>query len=569
MEAVAAEVAGLGVDGRRARRVIAALTEGPRTRETLVHGSALSRRGVEAVLRALDGDLEGDLDEAGAGARIRPGRVAAYRERFGYAQLARTEPRDPLAERLEAWSGLVEEMGRLIAAAPAPRAALDHVPATAETVVRRALWLDGTYDLAGARLLCVGDHDLTSLAACSVNPDVAVTVVDLDERVLELIDTHAARSGLHVRCLLADLRLGLPPGAAGWADLAFTDPPYTPEGARLFLARGLEGLRDREHGRAVMAYGFGERQVGLGLKVQHAVHTLHLAYEAILPGFNRYHGAQAIGSASDLYVCRPTARTWKALERVVGEEAQRIYTRGPQSLEGAMGVPAPEVTAAVRDAVSGPEGVPVRAVVGAPFPGEPQRIGLARLLSGGLPAGLTRKPPVGVAVDLSADPGAWLLRVLLAANADRLAILLPGNHPDLRSAATWRRLAALVRPKYDLRLRRGAPDPRYAIVVADAVDASTLDPAARLTRHLLDRAHGKAGNVWREGLIRLARDRGGQPLTKNEARARVHASARRGDVLEAALVDLPRHRLRDLLDDVATSVGNQSVSVSEEIGSNS
>lgn len=36
----------------------------------------------------------------------------------------------------------------------------------------------------------------------------------------------------------------------------------------------------------------------------------------MLPEFNRYHGAQAVGSSSDLYVLRPTPRTWRMTEKV-------------------------------------------------------------------------------------------------------------------------------------------------------------------------------------------------------------------------------------------------------------
>src|SRR6266498_3775473 len=135
------------------------------------------------------------------------------------------------------------------------------------------------------------------LGAALANPGLSVTVVDLDEGLLEYVDAQAGARGLDVRCLYGDLRLGLPPSARGSADLVFTDPPYTPEGVGLFLARGLEGLRDREHGRLVLAYGYGG-QPGLGAKVQQVVYGLHLAYEAVLPGFNRYDGAEAVGAAS-------------------------------------------------------------------------------------------------------------------------------------------------------------------------------------------------------------------------------------------------------------------------------
>ena len=48
-------------------------------------------------------------------------------------------------------------------------------------------WLHETYWLDGAHLICVGDRDLTTLAVATVNPGVQVSVVDVDERVLEAI----------------------------------------------------------------------------------------------------------------------------------------------------------------------------------------------------------------------------------------------------------------------------------------------------------------------------------------------------------------------------------------------
>ena len=62
-------------------------------------------------------------------------------------------------------------------------AALDHVAATPETTVRRAVWLEATFDLAGRHLLCVGDHDLTSLAACRLVPELTATVLVFREGI--------------------------------------------------------------------------------------------------------------------------------------------------------------------------------------------------------------------------------------------------------------------------------------------------------------------------------------------------------------------------------------------------
>jgi hypothetical protein len=346
-------------------------------------------------------------------------------------------------------------------------------------VLRRALWLDAQYDLASARVLFLGDHDLTSLAVRAVCPSASLTVVDLDERVLAHLDE---RGGREIRTVHADLRVGLPPAVAGDADLVFSDPPYTPEGMGLFAARGVQALREPSEGRLLFAYGYSPRHPALGAQVQRSLATLGLTFEAILPGFNRYFGAQAIGSAADLYVCQPTAKAKKV------RSGKAIYTHGPQSVEAAGTKPAlleklKEIavssglsleTRPVDWSISGPEGD-------------------------------------AVAMDLSADPGPWLLRTLLGTNARRLALLVPNAHSDLADERSQTALSALVRGKYALRYLRSTPDNRHAVVVADAVEHQD---------EVLTRAHARLANV---------------SLDVPE------------DLRDLRLVDVPRHRLTELL----------------------
>ena len=534
---------------RPLRRLIALLTGEPATLAALIQRSALPRQTVESVLSALGEDLHREGGEY----QIAAGKVAAYRQRFGYEQLMLTELADPVGARLAGATALEQSMAGLIARAPAARTDLDHVPATAQTVARRALWLDSTYDLAGAVLLFVGDHDLTSLAVGQVSPGAELIVVDIDEQTLEFIDDEAGRLGLSVRCLAGDLRFGLPARAAGHADLAFTDPPYTPQGLELFAARGLQGLANRDNGAIVVAYGYSDLHPTLGFQVQSAAHRLSLVYEAVLPHFNRYTGAQAIGSASDLYVWRPTPRTWRTLDRLAAG-AEGIYTRGTQAVEartaGLDAIP----PAVVQAAEAG--GYPVALIVGpvpAPHDGT-ARLRLATLFTTGVPATVATARG-SVIADLSADPGGWLLRALLAINAGRAVLLAPNNHPDLASQAAQHALAALVEPKYRLRFLRSQPDAQHAIVLADQVDQAALDPAGRLRSRLLSRAHGKGGNIWREGLIETAHQRGGTLLSKRDARALVEAHSRQPAVLDTRLIELPRHQIARLLADVTASAG--------------
>lgn len=596
VEATGAYIARHGVAARPLRDVIAALADPaaePAPVDELVPRFALSRRTVEGLLDALDDDLQ----HTDKGVVICPERAKAYRERFATSSLStpatRTGATGPVRDvggldspRVDApGTRLVADTRRLVETAPAPLPRLDHVPATPETVARRATWLDSTYDLTGAHLLCVGDHDLTSLAACLVNPGLSVTVVDLDERVLEFIDDEASRRGLPVRCLYGDLRHDLPLPAASSAELVFTDPPYTPEGVGLFLARGLRGIRDRDNARLVVAYGFGENHPALGLKAQREMQRLHLAFEAILPGFNRYHGAQAIGGASDLYVCRPTARTWKALDRALdrpeqaakaGGSAIHVYTRGAQSLEGSRAAVTAGDARTATAVAAGKEALPVSLVIGEAWPHAAGvvRVPLARMLTTGAPR--HARGQAATIADLTADPGPWLLRLLLAADAARLAVLVPRDHPDLAAIRHGREgnIGEIVRAKYALSAHNDVTESGHAVLEAVRIERARLSPQQRPARWMLDRAHGKVANTWREALIHLSgevpaesrpagespvgtaepTERAQNPLTKNQARAVIRATTRRRDVLDARPIDLPRHQLRDLLADVAESL---------------
>ncbi|MBX6391463.1 MAG: bis-aminopropyl spermidine synthase family protein [Frankia sp.] len=563
----------------------------------LVREHGLARRTVEEVLAALGDDVE---DDPLAGPRVRPDRVAGYQRLAGAGWL----PPATAAAATAAWPGLpgdglavradqVATMRELIAAAPRPRADLDHVPATAETVARRAQWLGAAYDLAGRTLLCLGDHDLTSLAAAAAIPGLGVVVVDVDDDLLAFLDEQASARGLAIRCYFADLRFGLPPAVAGTADLAFTDPPYTPAGVALFCARGAEGLRDREHGRVLLAYGFSDRTPTLGWKAQRALGDAGFAIEALLPAFHAYDGAEAIGARAGLYVCRPTQHTWRLLERAAsghggllaaagtaareGDERTAIYTRGRGAEESApRQLPQPAARAllsAAAAATARPDGpgqlvlvgdLPADAAPAAEHADKDKKdkdekkvatahVLLPTVLAGGLPPAARAHPPVAVAADLTDDPGGWLPRLLLATNADALAAAVRADHPaDLTG------LLAAVAPKWTPAGEAGAErlPGRLRILAFATTDPDTLAPAARLRRWLLDRAHGRIGNVWREGLIRHARQAHAVTLTRRAALA-VAEAALAGvtgwggrdplGLLQARLVDLPTAALAGLL----------------------
>jgi len=513
-EAIDQLLTSAGVDSRRLRRALGLLGGGDWwTLADLVRETATSRRSIESLLRELT------LERSGDRFRLPADRARRYNEAFGPDISDLT---DPVAGLAGEHAETLERLRELIAKAPRGRHTLDHVAATADTVLRRALLLGARFWLPGARLLCVGDHDLTSLAVRMIHPDVDVTVVDIDERILGYIDAQ----GLGVRTRWADLRLGLAPSARGQADLAITDPPYTPDGIGLFVARAAEGLRDRDHGRILLAYGASERTPMLALKVQNTLSDLNLLNEAIFPDFNRYDGAEAIGSAADLYILRPTTKTWPAVASRVDRLATAIYTQGPQSVEAASpaGAPAGEDLAEFAPALLAGEWprelqpkVPrtrLSTLLAKPYAAAPERVAVA------VPAGLETALP----------------RLLLATRARHVRVLLAARPDDLPA------LTEAVRPVYDVTCRSTG-----AGAVLDAVRLPLPDAdVARIVRRILDSAHGKVANTWREALAETA------GLTRKEARAVVEEAAPWAGDLTA--LELPLHRLAGLPADVSETL---------------
>ncbi len=416
-------LAQLGPDARWGRVVVARLAAGPAPIDELVHASGLSRRTVERLVAAFDGSAPPTADSAADRTRL---------------------------PQLDIDSEIVRTLADLIDRAPPPRQVLDQIPADAETVVARAALLRTQFDVVGGQLLLLGDHDLTSIAAAFAMPDAEITVVDIDEPLLEFIDAVATERGLAIRTLFADLRDGLPDELLGSAALVFTDPPYSADGVALFLERALSALANRDRGRVVIAYGAGDHRPDLALAVQERMQRLRVAIEAIYPSFNRYVLAQAIGGWSDLYVCRPTAGTWKRLGRTT--PTRRLYTQGPLAEEAA----AAEARSPVTDAA-------------------------------------TALVPGGSVIDLRREPDDLLLRALLAVDAP-VAIVVRNNHADIVDERSQRALLDLVEPWVTVRFHRSTPDSSNAIVTATPIEpARSRSRLAHVPRHRLAQEIGGRG----------------------------------------------------------------------------
>jgi N4-bis(aminopropyl)spermidine synthase len=541
--------ASFGIGARRIDAVGCLLTDGEfRSVAELVSLTGTSRRTVEAFLRA----AERQLDASDGRVRISAPYAPAYAAEFGCGRLTPVpDPWDELARRDPA---VLAEATGLAERAPVPQRDLDQVPATPVTILKRGHYLLRSFDLRGAHVLCVGDHDLTSLGLFLAGgaDGLRVSIVDADEALLGYIDAEARRRGFDVGCYAADLRLGLPTRLRESSQLIFTDPPYTPEGVHLFVTRGLQGLADTRNGRVLVAYGFGE-QPALGLAVQQALSALHLAYEAVLPGFNHYTGAEAIGSEAALYVLRPTRRSPSSAQ-AGGDDHPRpgLYTQGFQAVESAARPLAAGAAARILGLAAGAGDDVLLVGDGWPQVSGGKRLPLAALMAAPLPRGLHGRTEV---INLYPGFGSLVFRALLAASAPRVAVVCRNGVPELRDAAGQRALARLIAPKYRItRLLRSTPEPDMAVILAEEPPAGdpNLTSGEQIAGYIYARAHGKLGNAWREGLIALWASRG-QELTKRGARDLIESVTARPDLLDRSPVDLPGPLFPPLISEIERS----------------
>jgi predicted methyltransferase/DNA-directed RNA polymerase subunit RPC12/RpoP len=201
--------------------------------------------------------------------------------------------------------GEVERLAEIVKRAPSVDVTLDQAPCSPDTAMRRALLMLQNGALEGRRVLLLGDDDSVSLAIGLLGRALrqgdltrGVTVVDADERRLSFLRDAAAREQLAIETVHHDLRRPLPAGMRGAFDVIETDPPYTLEGARLFLGRGCEALSTQAGGHCF--FSFTHWPASQMLELQKVFTELGLSVRAVWPNFNRYAGASMLGNLGQL-----------------------------------------------------------------------------------------------------------------------------------------------------------------------------------------------------------------------------------------------------------------------------
>ncbi len=145
---------------------------------------------------------------------------------------------------LEEFEELLERFREVVRDRPSPVREFDQGYVTPETTVARIILMNARVDLKGKNVFVIGDDDLTSIALMLSDLPRNITVLDIDERLLNFIGAVAEKIGYRNAELLAfDLRKPLPSEIQGKFDTFLTDPPETIEAFKAFIGRGIATLK--------------------------------------------------------------------------------------------------------------------------------------------------------------------------------------------------------------------------------------------------------------------------------------------------------------------------------------
>ena len=180
---------------------------------------------------------------------------------------------------------------------------LDQSHVNSTTAIMRAAYLFHHDAVEGRKILFLGDDDLTSIAVFLLSKKLGsypknITVIDLDRRILDFIEIKINTNKFDYNFIYANLIDPMDLNLVSQFDVFFTDPPYTMQGFKLFVSRGVEALKN-ETGK----YGFinfPSRAPDDTAELLTIMSDMGLAVQEIVNGFNDYIGAQIHSGKSNM-----------------------------------------------------------------------------------------------------------------------------------------------------------------------------------------------------------------------------------------------------------------------------
>ncbi|NHJ49863.1 MAG: putative methyltransferase [Asgard group archaeon] len=217
---------------------------------------------------------------------------------------------------------ILDKLRKYMSQRPTPLTNIDQAFGKPITALRRALLMVQNGDIENRNILLLGDDDFTSLAISLLVKNAKITVIDIDQRLLDIIQKISVDDNYRIKCIQMDLRNEIPDDIRDSFDTILTDPPYTKIALKLFLSRAVQAIRKEKNKKIYLA--FAHREPNEVKLIQEIILEHGLIIQQILPGFNLYEGAELIGNTSQLMVLTTTDRPIVTIKEIDKESA--LYT---------------------------------------------------------------------------------------------------------------------------------------------------------------------------------------------------------------------------------------------------
>ena len=202
-----------------------------------------------------------------------------------------------------------DSLQELVNGRPKHNQLLDQSHATIETTLKRVNYMLANDAIEGRDILILGDDDLTSIGIALVAHTFelkvnSINIIDIDGRILKFIEEQISGFKLNVNVFECDVFKNVPENLLNSCDVFITDPPYTLEGFKLFVATSLQLLRKEIGMMGFISFPYGPPAL-LQLTNQFLV-EMGLGIRELIPAFNKYIGADIHGSTTNMIKCTKT-----------------------------------------------------------------------------------------------------------------------------------------------------------------------------------------------------------------------------------------------------------------------
>ncbi len=198
--------------------------------------------------------------------------------------------------------GILSEFKEITKNRPLPTADYDQGYIREEDLMQRVAFIYERGDVEGANVMVIGDDDLISIALALTEMPERITVLEIDDRLIEFINHVAKERNLPIDAHKFDVRHDVPEEFLGKYDIFITDPVETLPGITLFLSRAASTLVD--NGAGYFGLTHIEASLRKWAEIERLILDMNFVITDMLRDFNVYPMKNNLEISEDDYIIK-------------------------------------------------------------------------------------------------------------------------------------------------------------------------------------------------------------------------------------------------------------------------